>query len=133
MKQLFIFIGGMITGALLLFAYAYFRESPEDIQKRKMIEKLSIKIEELNQAPEVQFIEIKGKKGVVTVHTGMSKDSVQILVGKPDEVSLSTIGRSTHERWAYKITNKYGLSKELQIPDLNIAFVDGLLDAVRQD
>jgi hypothetical protein len=133
MKQLFIFIGGMITGALLLFAFAYFTESEEDIQRRKMLEKLSVKIEEIDQKPEVQYIEIKGKKGVVTVHTRMPKDSVQILLGKPDEVSLDTYGGSTHERWGYVITKKYSISKELQMPDLRIEFVDGLLDGVRQD
>ena len=133
MKQLFIFIGGMITGALLLFAFAYFTESEEDIQRRKMLEKLSVKIEEIDQKPEVQYIEIKGKKGVVTVHTRMLKDSVQILLGKPDEVSLDTYGGSTHERWGYVITKKYSISKELQLPDLRIEFVDGLLDGVRQD
>ena len=133
MKQLFIFIGGMITGALLLFAFAYFTESEEDIQIRIMLEKLSVKIEEIDQKPEVQYIEIKGKKGVVTVHTRMLKDSVQILLGKPDEVSLDTYGGSTHERWGYVITKKYSISKELQLPDLRIEFVDGLLDGVRQD
>ena len=74
---------------------------------------------------QVQHVEVKGKKGNVTLHTGMSKDSVQILVGKPDEVRLNTIGSSAYEYWGYKIKNNY-------VSDLNIDFEDGKLKGVRQ-
>src|SRR6185436_9785089 len=104
-----IFIGGMVAGTLLLYAIGFRTESSVKEQlRRELIETLSHNIANLNQEAEIQYIEVKGKKGNVTLHTGMSKDSVQILVGKPDEASLSTIGNFTHERWGYKISNKHG-------------------------
>jgi len=131
MKQLFIFIGGMATGALLLFLVLYLiSRGTEYSEKEQLRQQL---IEKISQKAEIQFVEVKGKKGIVTLHTGMSKDSVQIMLGKPDEVDLRTILNSSHEDWGYKIHNKYGLSKELQIPDLTINFIDGKLDGVRQD
>ena len=134
MKQFLIFIGGMVAGALLLYAIGFRTESSVKEQLRlELIETLSDNIANLNQEAEIQYIEVKGKKGNVTLHTGMPKDSVQILVGKADEVSLNTYGSSTHESWGYKINNKYGLPKKLQISDLDIDFVDGKLKNVRQD
>jgi hypothetical protein len=56
----------------------------------------------------------------------MPKDSVQILVGKPDQVRLNTFGGSAHENWGYKLKNKY-------LADLEIDFVDGKLEGVRQN
>jgi hypothetical protein len=134
MKQFLIFIGGMVAGALLLYAIGFRKESSVKEQlRRELIETLSHNFANPNQEAEIQYIEVKGKKGNVTLHTGMPKDSVQILVGKPDQVSLNTYGSSTHESWGYKINNKHGLPKEYQISDLDIDFVDGKLKNVRQD
>ena len=126
MKQLF--IGGMITGALLLYlilsAISIRTESSEEEQLRQQLnETISGK---QNQETEVQYVEVKVKKRNVTLHTGMSKDSVRILVGKPDEFTLYAIGSSTHESWGYKLKNK-------NVSDLDIKFVDGKLEGVRQD
>jgi hypothetical protein len=134
MKQFLIFIGGMVAGALLLYAIGFRKESSVKEQlRRELIETLSHNFANPNQEAEIQYIEVKGKKGNVTLHTGMPKDSVQILVGKSDQVSLNTYGSSTHESWGYKINNKHGLPKEYQISDLDIDFVDGKLKNVRQD
>lgn len=134
MKNFLIFIGGMIAGALLLYTIRIRTENSEKEQlKQQLIETFSRNLENLNKEPEVQYIEVKGKKGNVTLHTGMTKDSVQILVGKPDEISLNTYGNTSHENWGYKINNKHGLPKEYQISDLNIDFEDGNLKGVRQD
>ena len=88
---------------------------------------------EIKCQKQVQYVEVKGKKGKATLYIGMSKDSVQILLGKPDEVDLNSIGNSTYENWGYKINNKYGLPKEYQISDLEIDFKNGKLEGVRQD
>jgi len=131
MKQVFIFIGGMIAGALLLFLILYVisrsTQYSEREQRRQQL------IERISQEPEIQYVEVKGKKGIVTLHTSMSKDSVQILLGKPDEVNLRTILNSSHEDWGYIIDDKYGIPKDYQVPDLRIDFVDGKLEGVRQD
>lgn len=127
MKQFLIFIGGMVAGALLLYAIGFRTESSVKEQlRRELIENLSHNLANLSQEAEVQYIEVKGKKGNVTLHTGMPKDSVQILVGKPDKVDLHSLGNSTFEGWGYKIKNSY-------VSDLDIEFKNGKLESVRQD
>lgn len=124
MKQFLIFIGGMVAGALLLYAIGYRQESSVREQLgRELIETLSHNL--TNQEAEVQYIEIKGKKGNVTLHTGMTKDSVRILVGKPDNVALRSYGNAL-EDWGYKIRNNY-------VPDLEINFEAGKLKSLRQN
>ena len=134
MNKFLIFIGGMVAGALLLYAIGFRTESSLKEQlRRELIETLSNNLRNLNQEAEVQYVEVKGKKGNVTLHTGMPKDSVKILVGKPDEVNLDEIGNIHFEKWGYKITNKHGVPTEYQMPDLNIDFKDGKLNGVRQE
>ena len=74
----------------------------------------------------VTTVEITGKNGVVTLYIGMPKDSVKLLVGKPDEVDLRELGRTYYETWRYNIKNNYS-------PDLRIEFEDGKLEGLRQD
>ncbi|TMI70665.1 MAG: hypothetical protein E6H09_15460 [Bacteroidetes bacterium] len=134
MNKFLIFIGGMVAGALLLYAIGFRTESSLKEQlRRELIETLSNNPGNLNQEAEVQYVEVKGKKGNVTLHTGMPKDSVKILVGKPDEVNLDEIGNIHFEKWGYKMTNKHGVPREYQMPDLNIDFKDGKLNGVRQE
>ena len=126
MKQFLIFIGGMVAGALLLYAIGFRAESSVKEQLRQeLVETLSNNLANLNQEPEVQYIEVRGKKGNVTLHTGMSKDSVRILVGKPDEVELRSYGNAL-EDWGYKIRNSY-------VSDLEINFEGGKLKSLRQN
>ena len=66
MKQFLIFIGGMVTGALILYAIGFRRESSVKEQLGKeLIQTLSHSL--TNQEAEVQYIEVKGKKGNVTL------------------------------------------------------------------
>lgn len=124
MKPFLIFIGGMVAGALLLYAIGFRTEnSVREKIGRELIETLSHNL--LNQEGEVQYIEVKGKKGNVTLHTGMTKDSVRILVGKPDEVELRSYGNAL-EDWGYKIKNNY-------VSDLEINFEGGKLKSLRQN
>jgi hypothetical protein len=64
---------------------------------QELIETVSNNFPNPNQEAEIQYIELKGKKGTVTLHTGKAMDSVQILVGKADELSLNIYGSSTHQ------------------------------------
>lgn len=80
--------------------------------------------EEVNN--QFQYVEIKGKNGNVQVHTGMPKDSVLILAGKPDNVRINTIGNTAYETWEYNSTNKY-------LPYLSIDFEDGILKGVDEN
>jgi hypothetical protein len=127
MKHFLIFLGGMVAGALLLYAIGFRTESAvKQKLRRQLIEAVSDNLQNLNQETEVEYIEIKGKKGNVTLHTGMPKDSVQMLVGKADKVDLYKIGYTNYEKWGYKLKNKY-------ISDLDIEFKDGKLEGVRQN
>ena len=124
MKQILVFIGGMVAGALLLYAIGFRTENSVREQiARELIEKLSDNL--TKQDGEVQYIEVKGKKGNVTLHTGMTKDSVRRLVGKPDNVELRSYGNAL-EDWGYKIRNNY-------MPDLEINFEAGKLKSLRQN
>lgn len=124
MKSILIFIGGMIAGSLILYAIGFRTESSVREQLgRELIETLSYNL--ANQEAAVQYIEVKGKKGNVTLHTGMTNDSVRILVGKPDNVTLRSYGNAL-EDWGYKIRNNY-------VPDLEINFEAGKLKSLRQN
>ena len=46
-----------------------------------------------------------------------------MLVGKPDNVDLYSIGNKTIETWKYKIRNKY-------VSDLDIKFENGRLTGI---
>lgn len=127
MKQVLIFTAGMILGALLLYAIGFRSESSIKEQvKQDLIETLSQSIERLNESAEVQYVEIRGKKGDVTLYTGMPKDSVRLLVGKPDEIDLNKIGNVSYEKWGYKLNSQY-------VSDLDIDFRDGRLKGIRQN
>lgn len=77
----------------------------------------------------IQYIDIRGKHGEVTVHTYMSKDSVKILVGKPTRVDLRTYGNDAHEDWEYIFQGEglYGTPRELRI-----SFINGKLKEIHE-
>ncbi len=70
--------------------------------------------------------EIVTKKGPVTLHLGMPKDSVILLVGKPDDIrSHSDIGDDIIEEFGYNVKDK-GFN------DLTFTFENGKLKEFRQ-
>lgn len=72
----------------------------------------------------IQYIEVTGKNGPATLHNYMSKDSVQILLGKPDEADMHTLPMGiVREEWEYRTLN--GRS-------LNIEFQNGRLTTINQ-
>lgn len=124
MKPLSFFIGGVLTGAVLLYAIGYRTESEHREQLQQELLR-ALYLSNQSQVANVQYVEIRGKKGIVTIHTGMPKDSVKSIVGKPDEVDLRNIAGVPYEDWGYKITNEYS-------SDLDLEFEDGKLKNVRQ-
>lgn len=113
MRKSLIFLFGFIMGiiATWLFLIMITYSAPVD---RSEVDK------------KVTTIEITGKNGEVTLYTGMPKDSVKLLLGKPDEVDLREIGHTFYESWGYKIKNEY-------YPDLMIEFEDGRMKELSQD
>ena len=69
--------------------------------------------------------EVETKKGTVPLHLGMSKDSVIILMGKPDSHDSHSFGRMIVEDLGYNIKgNGY--------EDLTFHFENGKLESFRQ-
>ena len=127
MNRLFTFFLGMVVGALTLYFILYLRTNSEEERLREqLIETITGKLAEASKQPEIQYIDVKGRKGNVTVYTGMSKDSVKLLLGKSDEVNLYEIGNIHHEKWGYRLKNQY-------VSDLEIEFENGKLSGVRQN
>lgn len=74
----------------------------------------------------MEWVEIRGRKGYASVHIGMPKDSVKMLVGRPNKVDLRQYGGSVAvETWKYRINSKY-------TEDLVIEIRDGKLERVTQ-
>jgi hypothetical protein len=113
MKSILIFIFGFIAGVFATIFFVFLIglgiKAKDNEVERKVVQK----------------IEVKGKKGSVILYVGIPKDSVELLVGKPDEVRLNNIGDMTMEDWGYKLKNKY-------ISDLDISFKDGRMTSVDQ-
>lgn len=78
----------------------------------------------------IQFFELSTKKGVVRLHTYMSKDSVQILMGYPQstDVDVWDFNDEVHETWEYKVKSGYGY----ELTFTTIKFVNGELVSVNQ-
>lgn len=111
MRGFFIFIGGFVAGIIFTFLTL------------SIISMASNNNHGNEEEIEVQYFDVKGKNGNVTLHNGISKDSVRILVGKPDQIDVSKVLNSTYESWGYKLYNEYA-------PDLEIKFQDGKLEGV---
>lgn len=130
MKPIFIFLGGMFTGAIILYAALIMINF---FSTRQMVrEHLAQKYQELNAKPEVQYVDVTGKLGDATVHTGMEKDSVTLLLGKPDNANLRTVGSSTRETWSYEIKKDDNDNPYDNYKRINIDFENGYLENVTQ-
>lgn len=86
-----------------------------------------IVIEEEVEKKNIQFFELSTKKGVVKLHTYMSKDSVQLLMGRPQstDVDVWDFNDEVHETWKYKGRNR-------SIDEFTMKFVNGELVSVDQ-
>ena len=74
-----------------------------------------------------ESFELTTKKGIVNLHTYMSKDSVKILMGRPESTSIDDNGYNgmVTETWKYKGTNKV-------FDEFTILFTNGKLKSVSQ-
>lgn len=110
MKSVLIFIFGFIAGIIATLFFAFLVSLGSNQNKQKTIQK----------------IEVKGKKGRVSLYVGIPKDSVELLLGKPDDVRLNSMSSDTYENWGYKLKNDY-------ISDLEISFKNGKMTSVDQN
>ena len=80
-----------------------------------------------NEQRNIQSFELITKNGIVKLHTYMSKDSVQILMGRPRSTDINYYGfnKEVHETWKYKGTNSY-------VDEFTFEFINGKLISVSQ-
>ena len=73
-----------------------------------------------SQSSHVVYFNIKTSRGNVRLHTGMSKDSILILMGEPDEFSIMDVAGDYHEDMKYHINQS-------AYCDLSLEVINGIL------
>lgn len=74
----------------------------------------------------IQSFELTTPKGIVKLHTSMSKDSVKIIMGRPQSTDIHDNGiGSIKETWKYKGSNRL-------FEEFTLEFVNGKLKSVSQ-
>lgn len=125
---------GFVLGAISTIGVLYLigtTRNTEESQLREEIRLQALKnlkqsLSESDADENEQSFELTTKKGIVKLHTSMSKDSVQILMGRPqgNDVRKGFNG-DVEETWKYKGTNHY-------VDEFTIEFTNGNLTSVRQ-
>lgn len=139
MNRIIVFILGLISGIAImlilffitnLFSLKDLIKESKDIAKEYVNEETELE-EDFNEdkLTNIQYVELTGKNGDVTLHTYMPKDSVKLLIGKPTRISLMTIGNENHETWEYDYPgeDRYGVTSHLWLE-----FVNGKLDLIHE-
>ncbi|MCQ2238709.1 MAG: hypothetical protein MJZ73_05700 [Bacteroidaceae bacterium] len=72
------------------------------------------------QPAHVVYFNVKTSHGNVRLHTGMTKDSILILMGEPDEFSILDVGGDYHEDMDYHINQS-------AYCDLSLEVINGIL------
>lgn len=112
------FVIGLLIGLFAMFIYSKTSKTPEE---RELEMTMNLLEQVRNQKTEIQYAEVKGKKGRVTIHTEITKDSAKILLGKATKTEMLTMGNSVHETWTYDLNGD-------DISDLKLEFIDGVLN-----
>lgn len=84
-------------------------------------DKLESVLEDVDENEDIRYFDVKTKKGEARIHTGMPKDSVIMLLGKPSQF-MST-------EYSDEITYEFG---PYDINMLTIQFKDGKVSSVIQ-
>ena len=130
---------GFVLGVLCFYLVQKIEEekAKEDIKEdvqvsflKQLKQQLQSEETEENSNKNIQFFDLTTKKGVVRLHTYMSKDSVQILMGYPQstDVDVWDFNDEVHETWEYKVKSGYGYEQTI----FTIKFVNGELVSVNQ-
>ena len=73
----------------------------------------------------IQAFELSTKNGIKKLHTYMSKDSVQILMGRPDATDVRAVYSTVYEVWKYK-------GRNMLMDEFTLKFENGELMSVDQ-
>lgn len=109
-----ILIGFVLGVAFVVFARKELGDFPEE---RPLVSP--------NPERVVQAFELSTKKGIRKLHIYMSKDSVQILMGRPDAVDVRTSQSTVYEVWKYRGRNRV-------MDEFTLRFENGELMSVDQ-
>lgn len=112
-KTVLILIGAVIGCLVTLLVISIQRQNEEEEIEAAM-ELVRGFYDMANPEPTIQYIEVIGKKGKATLHNYMSKDSVQILLGKPDKATMNTYSNKVRENWDYEINDDYSLDLDFE-------------------
>lgn len=124
-KAVLILIGAAIGCLITLLVTSIQRQNEkEKIEATMDVVKEFYDMANKEPEPVIQYIEVVGKNGKVTLHNHMSKDSVEILLGKPDKATMRSYGiDDVRENWEYNIKNANRL---------DLDFKNGMLTDVNQ-
>lgn len=130
---------GFVLGVVCAIGVLYIIAATQNTEENRLREEIRMKaLKNLNESfgesdtgeveqRNVQSFELTTQKGIVKLHTYMSKDSVQILMGRPRSTDIDDYGYKdeVHEKWKYKGSNEY-------IDEFTIEFINGKLKSVQQ-
>lgn len=130
---------GFVLGVICTFGALYIIATTQNTEENQLREEIRIQtlknLKQLldesypdeNEQRNIQSFELTTKKGIVKLHTYMPKDSVQILMGRPQSTDIDDYGYKgeIYETWKYKGTNRY-------IDEFTIEFINVKLKSVHQ-
>ena len=130
---------GFVLGVVCTFGTVYVLSKTQKTEEEELRDEIRIQalknlkesmgefaVDENGQRNNESF-ELTTKKGIVALHTYMSKDSVKILMGRPESTSIDDSGYNgmVTETWKYKGTNTV-------FDEFTILFTNGKLKSVSQ-
>jgi hypothetical protein len=128
---------GFVLGVIFTFGVLYILGKTQNTEENKLREEIRMRaLNELKQSFDkrnsdeierdiTQSFELTTKTGIVKLHTNMLKDSVQILMGRPESTDVNSTSDMVYEKWRYKGANKYS-------DEFTIEFINGRLRSVKQ-
>ncbi len=130
---------GFVLGVICTFGVLYVISITQNTEENQLREEIRMKaLKNLNQSlngnyteengeQNIQSFELTTKKGIVKLRTYMPKDSVKILMGRPQSTDIrnNEYNGEVSETWKYKGTNRY-------VDEFTIEFSNGKLKSVDQ-
>jgi len=130
---------GFVLGIICTFGVLYVISITQNTEENQLREEIRIRaLKNLNQSLDgsytddndqqnIQSFELITKKGIVELRTYMPKDSVKMIMGRPQstDVQNNEFNGEVDETWKYKGSNRY-------VDEFTIEFTNGKLKSVRQ-
>lgn len=130
---------GFVLGVVCTFGTVYVLSKTQKTEEEELRDEIRIQAlknlkesmgefaNDENEQRNNESFELTTKKGIVNLHTYMSKDSVKILMGRPESTSIDDSGYNgmVTETWKYKGSNTV-------FDEFTILFNNGKLKSVSQ-